>query len=310
MTHSNRWMFRTASMAAALVVILAPAASWGADPMDRVDPEAEKDAVKLSVKGADASDKLQHERALQLHRTALKNRIALDDAAGAVLELHNVAVDLMRLDRGDMAQLRIDDAFEIYKEELAMGLGREKDPAMQEAMARVNLLYAVMLLERGSNSDADKAAAEAMGYCKAAKCGFKSRILNLQGRIAMALGDMDAAGEAAAKALKEEKTEDDRVEAANSHRLLAYVAESKGEAEKSIELFKKALATDRSLGLGRKIVMDLLGLAKAFKAKGDSGLASTFAQRAPVVANANEYEAGARQATEILESAVPEDQTQ
>ncbi|MDH5510759.1 MAG: hypothetical protein OEZ32_10450 [Nitrospinota bacterium] len=279
------------------VVALLLASPWAA----MADDNPGQNALKYNVRGASASSRDNHPRALRLHEMALKARLAADDISGAIMELHNISVDHLRMNNLDASQSSLSNAMELYEEEARMGMGREKEKAMQEAMAHVTTLKAIILLDNGSHEEAGKWAERAMVYCQKSGCIDKGRIMNVRGRVALAADAHDTAETLANGAMAENRKNKNQVETANSIRLLAETAEARGEREKANEQYQKALVIDREEKLGNKIAMDLLGLARGYAAMKDIESAELFAKRALIVSNAADYPTGARSASELLE---------
>ncbi|MDH5637443.1 MAG: tetratricopeptide repeat protein, partial [Nitrospinota bacterium] len=163
------------------------------------------------------------------------------------------------------------------------------------------VLKAIILLSNGGQEDAGEWAERAMEHCQKAGCVDKGRILNVQGRVALAAGAHDTAETMANKAMAENRKNKNQVETANSIRLLAETAEARGKTEVAIEQYQRALAIDREEKLGNKIAMDLLGLARGYSVKKNIELATLFAKRALIVSNAADCQSGARAASELLE---------
>ncbi|MDH4184165.1 MAG: hypothetical protein OEV92_08085 [Nitrospinota bacterium] len=287
---------------AALALALALAApNWAWPAENRQAMEREAVAVGLSRKAAEAARRKAHQRALALHQMAARARAAMDDASGAIVEIHNCAVDLVRLNRPQEAMEKINSALEIYEEEKKLQMGRDREKPMQEAMARVTLLRAIILADQGQANEAGQWAGKAMEYCRKADCLFKGRILNLQGRAALLAGDHKQAASAAREALEASGKEGDEVESANAARIMAQAAEAGGEGKKAYAEYKKALVMDRALKMGPKIAMDLMGLARASAMEGNQERARIFAKKALAVAEAADYQAGAEAARAWLE---------
>ena len=289
-----------AALAAALAMaILAPGAGWGAE--EDFSMAAEESATRLSQKGESASGRKNHAKALALHEAATRARMAMDDAAGAMVELYNSAVDLMRMGKTAEAEGKLAQALALFDDEAQMGLGREKDKRLIEAASLACFLKGMILAGSGATVEAEKWSAKAMSHCQQAGCRFKSRIMNQQGRLAMDKKDHARAGKLAAAALDAAKSEESPVEMANSIRLLAETAEAKGDVKKAADDYAKALAIDRELKLGSKIAMDLLGLARCQAKMARMEKALALANRALAVSQAAGYDKGAKEAATLAD---------
>ncbi|MDH5477136.1 MAG: hypothetical protein OEY50_02275 [Nitrospinota bacterium] len=276
-------------------------AVWAPMATGAMAASQEDEALKYNVRGAAAASGNNYTRALRLHQLALQARLAADDIAGAIMEFHNIAVDFMRLGNIPQAQSRLAAAVEIFEQETKMGMGREKETAMQDAMARITILNAIINLDSADPATAEQWATQAMEHCRKAKCALMGRILNVMGRVAVAQGTLDKGRTLATEALVENKKSKDQEETANSFRLMGEIAETEGDAEKANEAYLLALGLDRDLKIGRKIAMDLLGLARGYRLQKETGQARLFATRALIVANAAGYENGAIAASELLQ---------
>ena len=265
-------------------------------------PSLENDALRYNLRGASASQRDNNTGALRLHEKALKARMAADDMAGAVLELYNIAVDTARLGNMQGAGARLDEAVRLYEEEAGMGLGRHMEKRMRQAMARVSMFKAIMLMDDpGAQKSAADWADVAMEHCEKSMCGQRGAILNVQGRVAMTGGDPKKAAALAQKAITENRKNKNKLEISNSTRLLAEVDEAQGNHEGAHGKYLSALKMDRELMLGPKIAMDLLGLARTSSQLGVMEKALLFAKRALLVATASDYPAGVKGATGLLE---------
>jgi tetratricopeptide (TPR) repeat protein len=291
---------KTILMAMAAMAILAAGPAPGEDEGGYAQ-EMENAAARLSQKGESAAIRKNPEKALRMHEAAARARLAMDDAAGAMVELYNSAADLLRMGKLAEAEGKISEALGIFEDEGQMGLGRDKDKKVVEAAALACFLKALILTEKGAPEDAGKWTEKAMAHCRGADCAFKGRIMNLQGRLAMGGKDPAKVEALAAAALEANKRENNTVEIANSIRLLAEAAEARGDSKKAHAGYLKALAADRELKLGPKIAMDLLGLARSSASMARMEKAAVFARRALSVSQAAGYEKGAKEAAALLE---------
>jgi tetratricopeptide (TPR) repeat protein len=127
-------------------------------------------------------------------------------------------------------------------------------------------------------------------------------MVNLQARTAFLAGDGEGAIRLAQEALSLNREERDDAERANSSRILADAQLALGNAAAAAEAYADAIALDKRLGLGDKLVLDLSGLGRAAQAQGRGEEARGWFERARAAARAAGDEAGAATAEALLEA--------
>lgn len=153
----------------------------------------------------------------------------------------------------------------------------------QDMRIAAALRKAVILVDRG---DAEQAAAilqRAAGEC-AMQCSQAAGIAALRARMALEQGEHAAALQLAKSAMGIPGIE--REELANAHRMSGAAEFALGQYAAALNHYQAALELDKELGISKRIVADLNGLAKALERLGRKPEAESYTRRAMAVSEA------------------------
>jgi tetratricopeptide (TPR) repeat protein len=251
-------------------VLLAACSSAPAPPR----PVVEESAMRSNQRGQDAYRRGELHEALAAHEEALRLYVSIEQPEGIAVEALNVATVQQRLG---------DNAATAQTLERLLGMGGIAIASHHRAEAAYRRAY----LEFESSNAAGAAAwvERAQASCGQAKCDATGRLHNLSARLALARAELAAAETEARRGLEFNRARDDRIEQANSLRLLADVAMARQAFAQALAYYEQALALDKAVAESRKIALDLLGAGRA-AAHGDRRLALEYADRAQRVADA------------------------
>jgi tetratricopeptide (TPR) repeat protein len=236
--------------------------------------KAELQTASLSQRAARANEQGDLRRAQALYAEALRVDTSVENADGIAMNQVNLAAVHQSSGDAEAAHRMLD---------LALADAPLPAPAARraEAAARKAQLYF------GASDPARAAqwAQKAHEYC-AERCAALPAILNLRGRIALAQRDPGAAIGWGTRALAAASTDELRTERANAHRLIGEARMARGEHQAAAPSLSQALALDQALGLGAKIELDLVLLARAQEALGNRAAAQDYISRAQAVSAA------------------------
>lgn len=217
-------------------------------PVER--PHSVVKAASAGNAGVDAFKSGDYQRALDKFKESLRLDRATDNREAVLLDLLNIARTLVAVGEPKAAPAYLDEAAE-----LAVVLGNDK--MLTEAYAtnaKVELvldnpLDALVLIEKALAIDA--------------KTGYKSGArLNLKALIYMGTSRAAEADVLLKEALKHNRSSDDKVEAANSLRLLGEVMTMRGEYKQAAQYYGAALAIDRAGADTLKLIADMERMAE------------------------------------------------
>lgn len=132
-----------------------------------------------------------------------------------------------------------------------------------------------------------------LSFCRDAGCSNEGKIYNLKGRISLSKGDIASAIAYGNKGLELNKEDEHKNEKANSLRLLADAKQIEGIYNEALNLYKDALAIDKSLGSSRKVALDLTGMGNAACKQGKTDEAEAYFKRAVSASEASGDKTGA-----------------
>lgn len=254
--------------------------------------EVQQAAVQWNQRAQAAYARGDYAQALAHYQQALAVNRAVEDVDGIARELINLSTVYRKLGQRDPARASLDAV-------LTAG-GIPFTPA-QRAEATYRLA-----LHAGEDGDAAAAQAwsdQALALCTA--CPAEGAIRNFQAGLRLAVGDAATARELARRALEINRRHGDRVEEANSLRLLADAALRSQDPATAAEGYRQALTIDKIDGAPHKIAADLIGLGQAELARGKRAEAADYFARAQSVADAAGDNAGRQQAETLLRGAKP-----
>lgn len=253
---------RTAGWTLALAVMLA---ACGQNPPR--PSEMQQTAVQWNQRAQAAYARGDYAQALTHYQQALAVNRAIEDVDGIARELINLSTVYRKLGQRDPARTSLDAV-------LTPG-GIPFTPA-QRAEATYRLA-----LHASEDSDATAAQVlsdQALALCAA--CPAEGAIRNFQAGLRLAAGDAATARELARRALEINRRQGDRIEEANSLRLLADAALRLQDSAGATDGYRQALAIDKVDGAPHKIAADLIGLGQAELARGKRAEAADYFARA------------------------------
>jgi tetratricopeptide (TPR) repeat protein len=258
----------------------APAPSAPEQPA-RVQSSAAMEANRRAEMALRRGD---YEVAALHYREALRRSLALEDADGIAANAINLSIVLQR--QGKLEEARAS---------LAPLLERATLSYPPERRAQAALRRAVLDLEERRAADAAAWAERAAAWC-GQPCALAAAIQNVKGQLALEAGRHGEAADAAKGALAAARAASDDAEAANALRLAGMAAVAAGDGTAALASLTEALAIDRSLGMPRKITLDLIGLGRASALQGERDAARAYYERALAVSEADRDAAGASEA--------------
>ncbi|MDP2167077.1 MAG: tetratricopeptide repeat protein [Thermodesulfovibrionales bacterium] len=239
-------------------------------------PDAVLQSVGFNRKAEDSFKKGDYERALIYYQEALRVNRSIENTDGIAVELINISAVCRRLKDNENALRSIDEIL--------------NNPSLQFSdphRANAAFIKAMIHMDGERPEDASSWADKALSFCGASRCGLEGKIFNLKGRIALSSGDASSAITFAAKGLDLSKGNGHAEEAANSLRLLAGAKALSGQHGEAFRLYEDAFSLDKSLGLSRKIALDLMGAGRALLKQGRPDDAAAYFRRALSVARAS-----------------------
>lgn len=254
--------------------------------------EMQQAAVQWNQRAQAAYARGDYAQALAHYQQALAVNRAIEDVDGIARELINLSTVYRKLGQRGPARVSLDAV-------LATG-GIPFTPA-QRAEATYRL--ALHASEDGDTAAAQTLSDQALALCAA--CPAEGAIRNFQAGLRLAAGDAATARELARRALEINRRHADRVEEANSLRLLADAALRLQDSAGASDGYRQALAIDKVDGAPHKIAADLIGLGQAELARGKRAEAVDYFARAKSVAEAAGDNAGREQAEILLRGAKP-----
>ncbi len=254
--------------------------------------EAQQAAVQWNQRAQAAYARGDHAQALVHYQQALAANRAIEDVDGVARELINLSTVYRRLGQRDAARAALDAV-------LAPGGIPFTSAQRAEAMHRLALHAG----EDGDTRAAQEGSDQALALC--AGCTIEGAIRNFQAGLRLSAGDAVTAREFARRALEINRRHGDRVEEANSLRLLADAALQQRDAVAAADGYRQALAIDKTDGASHKIMTDLLGLGQAALIQGKRGEAVDYFRRARSVAEAAGDATGRQRAETLLRAVKP-----
>jgi tetratricopeptide (TPR) repeat protein len=143
-----------------------------------------------------------------------------------------------------------------------------------------------LALQAGDLGAAEQWLARAEKECRPPQCRIQAALLNLRAQLVLERGGTGEARGLAARALAASRAEGNREEEANALRIDGRAASRQGDPPQAVALLTRALEIDKQLTLSRKIALDLLALAEIELARGMRDVARDYAQRALDVSSA------------------------
>lgn len=269
----------------AAIALLAACAQQPGKPLAARQAEAieANRKAELRFRGGD------YDGAVQQYREARRIAQSIENVDGIAANAINLSIAYQRL--GKHAEARASLAPVLDQSMLSFPPAR---------LAQAALRRAVLDFDERRHADAAEWLAKAATWCVPQDCALSSAINNVSGLIALEQGRIDAAAASARAALDASRGSADRVEAANSMRLLGNVALRTGDAAAARAALTEALAIDRELALPRKIYLDLVGLGRASALGGELVAARAYYERALAVSEAGRDTQGTAEARDLI----------
>lgn len=221
-------------------------------------------ALEHNRRGVEAEARGLNERALQEFKTAMQLSSAIDDADGTVVALLNLSRMARR--SGDLIEA---------EGNMQRAAIRGKDVPSRNGDIAVEMT--LLLLAQGRTEAAKGWSLRAVELCVAEN---RAACFNLQARVLWNLADATGAESSARQALLTKGGVENRVEAANAHRLLGEIAMASGRNEEAASAFAEALALDKEAGLSSRIASDMRFLAQLATRAGSDQDAMRYLYRA------------------------------
>ena len=230
-------------------------------------PAAQQAAVQADARGRDAFQRGDYREALAEYQRSLSFNRSTENLDGIATSLLNLSLVYRRL--GDNAK-----AMDALDQVLASDGLSFSDAQRTEAAYR----KASFSREDGNVAEARRWTDKAFGHC-GGRCSAEGRLYNLMAR--MSLPERPAeAQEHARRALAMNRTAGDKVEEANSLRLLADAAFQTNDFKSAQQFYDAALQLDKDTGAPAKLALDLMGLGRSLARQGRRVEAVEYFQRA------------------------------
>jgi tetratricopeptide (TPR) repeat protein len=247
---------------------------FGCGSMPPALSDAHMNAIEFNHRADRAFKNSDYKKAGILYNEALKVNRSIENIDGIALNLINLAAVYRKTGDKEIANRCVDEIL------------NSSIPFSQHHLSEAAYIKAIIYMDDGHHNSSQTWLDKALSFCKNAECSIEGRIYNLKSRISLLNGNTDYAVTYAYKALEMNKKNDDRQEAANSLRLIADAKTSAGEYDDAKRLYEDALDIDKSLGLSKKIVRDLMGIGNALMKQGRHKDACMYFKRA-ISANKN-----------------------
>jgi tetratricopeptide (TPR) repeat protein len=253
--------------AALLIILGLLATACGSNPPVR--PDEQIAATQSNQRGQAAFRSGDYAAALVQHQRALALNRSIENVAGIGDELINLSSIYQRLGQRENARQALDQILQPTGIPFAA-------PHQAEAAYRM----AVFAVDEGNSLQAAKWLNRAADFCQPGDCPASGRIANLKARLELADGNVAAAMNQARRALSENQKRDDKIEQANSLRLLADAAAVSGDCASAGTFYNDALILDKASGAAAKIALDLAGLGRCRARLGQPRAAQDYFRRA------------------------------
>jgi tetratricopeptide (TPR) repeat protein len=248
-------------------------------------PPAEETAIRWQVRGQEAFGRGDLAEALAAYEQARRASASVEHVEGVAQAQLNIATVRLRLGEHEAAVRALDEVFA---------------PGAAPARWRTEAAYRRAVIEAGRGGPAAEWIERGIALCRDANCETLGRLHNLKSRLLLAANELAAAEAEARRALDANRGHADRLEQANSLRLLADVAFARREYAPAQVFYEQALALDKAAAEPRKIARDLIGIARALAAQGKEASAAEYAARARRVAESIDDRRGAEEAAGLL----------
>ncbi len=231
--------------------------------------DAHLTAVKFNQRAESSLKNGDYENALRLYNEALKINRSIENIDGTAINIVNLTAVYRKLSDGENAHKCLDEIL-------------NPSPVAYNPLhlSEASFLKAMLYMDEGEYDKALQWADRSLTFCQSSQCSDIGKIYNLKGRIYFEKGDVVSAISYGNKGLESNKEDRHKNEKANSLRLIADAKAMRSEYEDARKSYEDALSIDKTLGLSRKIAMDLIGIGKTFLKEGKTNDALGYFKRA------------------------------
>ncbi|BCB96039.1 hypothetical protein JZK55_09610 [Dissulfurispira thermophila] len=239
--------------------------------------DAHLSAIKFNQRAELAFKKGDYKDALILYNEAIRINRSIEDIDGIAINIINMTATYRKLGDKDNAHKQIDEIL-------------NPSPINYNPLHRFEaaFLKAMLYFDEKNYDKVLEWSDIALSFCQSSQCTNIGKVYNLKGRAYLEKGDVTSAISYGNKGLESNKEDEHKSEKANSMRLIADIKAMRSEYEDAQKFYEDALYIDKTLGLSRKIVMDLIGLGNVFLKQGNCKSAAAYFKRAISVNEASE----------------------
>ncbi|MDO8684772.1 MAG: tetratricopeptide repeat protein [Armatimonadota bacterium] len=223
-------------------------------------------AIQFNQRGATAFRQGDYRAALAAYQQSLAIHQSVENVEGIATELMNLAVVHRRLGDATAAHTALDQI--INPSGLSFTSERRAEAAYRKAS---------FYLEDGNPNEARSWADKALGFCQA--CRTEGSLVNLLARMS-APANPENTLRLAQRALALNRKVGDKIEEANSLRLMADASFARDDFNSTQQFYADALSLDKEAGSVTKIALDLMGIGRSLARLGKRTEAADFFQRA------------------------------
>ncbi|HYD57233.1 MAG TPA: tetratricopeptide repeat protein [Burkholderiales bacterium] len=274
-----------------LVLCVLLAAGCASGPVAKL-PAKRQQAIEVNNRGTALFMRGDYAGAIAQYRAALELERSVENEDGIAANLINLSIAYQR--QGDRAAASAAVAGILDEGVLRFSPQRVAEAALRDAILRFDA------------GDADGSAgslSRARSAC-AAPCVLAGKLDNMEAQLAYERGELEAAREAANRALAANRASGDRDEVANALRLLGAIEIERKDLAAARAALAEALQIDKALAVPPRIYRDLVLLGRAAAAASDAQAARRYYARALAVARAVPDERSVAEATR-LSAALP-----
>jgi len=255
----NRWILSWAAITAALTL----AGCVSSAPRLTAQQEA---AIEYNQRGEAAFRQGDFALARDEYQKSLAIHRSVENQEGVAREIMNLSLMSRRLGNSSDAYAALD--------QILSGSGLPfNDRQCAEAAYRKASFY----LDDADEAKARIWAGKALDLCRG--CPAEGRIYNLQARMALLARPAESM-QLARRALALNRSIGNKLEEANSQRLIADAAFQAGDYTSAQAAYDAALQLDKETGAAEKIALDLMGLGRVLARQGKRKEAREYFQRA------------------------------
>ena len=272
-----------------LTAVLALAAACASNP-PVLSPQQET-AIQYNQRGRTAFEQGDYSEARAAYQQALAIHQSVENTDGIATELMNLSIVYRRLGDTAAAHGALDQI--INPSGLSFSSAQRAEAAYRKAS---------FYLEDGNRNEAKTWADKALGLCQG--CTTEGRLYNLLARMSLP-GNPQETLNFARRAQAQNRNAGDKVEEANSLRLIADASFATGDFKTAQQLYGDSLALDKDTGSAAKIALDLMGLGRSLARHARRAEAADYFQRAYSVSEGADDSRIMGEAAEELKKVTP-----